>query len=139
MPPTPSFSARQWRAILVLVGITHVGLFAWMAFDPSGFFDAIGDFGPRNDHYIRDAAMFPLAMGAGFLGAAVRPRWRAPVLAVAAVWYIAHAVNHLIDINDSGAGTFDFVSLLVSAILFGGLALAAVREDVRSAADGHRP
>ncbi len=105
-----------------------------MAFDPGGFFDAIGDFGPRNDHYIRDAAVFPLAMGVGFLVAAARPSWRAPVLAVAAVWYLAHAVNHLIDIGDSGAGAFDFVTLLVSALLFAGLALEAVREDVRATA-----
>jgi hypothetical protein len=138
LPPTPSFSERGWRVILAFVGVTHVALFAWMAFAPGSFFDALGDFGTRNDHYIRDAAMFPLAMGVGFLVAVVRSSWRAPVLAIATVWYFAHAVNHLIDIGDSEAGVFDFVSLAVSALLFAGLALEAVREDVRTAGDEPR-
>jgi hypothetical protein len=121
---------RVWRPLLVVIGVTHVALFAWMAFAPGSFFDAIGDFGTRNDHYIRDAAMFPLAMGVGFLVAAVRRSWRVPVLAIATVWYLAHAVNHLIDINDSDAGTFDFVSLLLSGLAFAALTYAATRDEV---------
>ena len=35
--------------------------------------------------------------------------WRAPVLGVATVWYLAHAVNHLIDIGESDRMTLKFV------------------------------
>jgi predicted anti-sigma-YlaC factor YlaD len=122
-----------WRALLVLIALSQIGLAAWMAISPSSFFDTIAGFGARNDHYIRDAATFPFAIGVGLLAAAWRPAWRVPVLSVAAVWYCVHAVNHLIDINKadpSSVGPLDFASLLLTGLALAYLAYLAAKADL---------
>lgn len=126
----PRLDERTFRSVLTLLGASQIALFAWMVISPSSFFDAIASFGPQNDHYVRDAAMFPLAIGIGLLVSARRPSWRVPSLAIAAVWYLAHAINHLIDIGDADPGwigPFDFVVILLTGLLLGWLALAAAR------------
>jgi hypothetical protein len=94
---------------------------ALMVLAPRTFFDQIGPFGAYNDHYIRDAATWSLALGVVFLVAAARPRWRPPVLLFAAVQFGLHTLNHLVDIGDAaktGVGVFDFVSLGALTALF---------------------
>jgi hypothetical protein len=120
-----------WRALLIVLGLSQLGLAAWMVISPSTFFDAIAGFGARNDHYIRDAATFPFAIGVGMLVAAYRPPWRAPVLSVATVWYLAHSVNHLVDIDKADpkrVGPTDFVTLLLSGLALAYLAYLTVKE-----------
>jgi peptidoglycan/LPS O-acetylase OafA/YrhL len=119
---------RGWRAVLIVLAATQLALFAWMVVSPGTFFESIGGFGARNDHYIRDSSVFPLAIGIGLLAAARWATWRLPVLAVTAIWYLAHAVNHLVDVADSDpgwAGPADFASLLAGGVAFALLALAA--------------
>ena len=50
---------------------------------PGFFFDEIGPYGARNDHYMGDLATWYLALGAVALVAVRRARWRVPVLALA--------------------------------------------------------
>lgn len=131
-----------FRAVLMVFGVSQLALAAWMAFSPSSFFDAIAGFGARNDHYIRDAATFPFAIGVGLLVAARRPSWRFPVLAISAAWYLAHAVNHLFDIGDSDpewVGPVDFVVLLLTGLALVALAVLAARGDVEAATSREPP
>jgi hypothetical protein len=121
-------SESTWRAILTGIGASQIALGLWEAVSPGSFFQAIADFGDQNQHYIRDNATFPFAVGVGLLLAASRPAWRAPVLLVTAVWYLAHAVNHLVDIGEADPGwigPFDFAALLLPGLLFAALALRA--------------
>ncbi len=96
----------------------------WMVLFPGSFFDAVGPFGARNDHYIRDAATWSLALGAGLVFAAARPQLpgaRTAVLLVAAAQAALHTVNHVVDAGDADpgwVGVFDAVSL---ALFTGGL------------------
>ena len=135
-------SESSFRAVLLLLAASQLGLAAWMIVSPGSFFDAVAGFGAQNDHYIRDNATFPLAIGVGLAVAASRPGWRFPVLIVAAVWYLAHAVNHLVDIGESDpdwVGPADFAALLVTGVVLGLLAWQAARSDVRAAdTDGGR-
>jgi hypothetical protein len=110
------------RLILIAfaLGQLLLGLLLWLA--PGFFFDEIGPYPPRNDHYMADLATFYLALGAVALVAVRRPSWRVPVLAVALVHYTLHSLNHLIDIGDadpSWLGPANFVSLLLTALLLG--------------------
>lgn len=106
---------------------------AWMVLAPGSFFDAVGPFGDRNDHYLRDAATWSLALGALCLLAAARPAWRLPVLALAAVQAGLHGINHVADADladPAWVGTFDAVSLLALTGLLAVLARDAMRTEV---------
>lgn len=129
-------SEPNFRAVLLVFGVSQLALAAWMIVSPGSFFDAIAGFGTQNDHYIRDNATFPLAIGIGLLVAMGRPSWRVPVLLISAVWYLAHSVNHLVDIGESDpgwVGPADFVVILLTGVALLGLALLAARADVDAA------
>jgi hypothetical protein len=114
------------RPILLILGVSQLTLGALMALAPGTFFEAVADFGARNDHFLRDVATFYLALGIVLLVAVDRPAWRAPALAFGALQYGLHALNHLLDVGDADPGwigPFDFVSLVV----IGGLFLYALR------------
>lgn len=109
------------RPILMVLGVGQLGLGALMAIAPGAFFEALADFGARNDHFLRDVATFYLAFGVVLLVAVDRPTWRAPALAFGALQYGIHALNHLLDVGDadpSWVGPFDFVSLAAVAAVF---------------------
>ena len=118
--------------MLVLFGLTTLGLGLFMAVAPGTFFDTLGPFGSRNDHYTRDNASFNLATGALLLAAAGRPSWRTPALAFTALQWFLHMINHLVDIDDAEpgwVGVFDAVTLALGlAILVSALVLT-VRAD----------
>jgi hypothetical protein len=106
--------------IAFALGQLLLGLLLWLT--PGFFYDEIGPFGARNDHYMGDVATFYLALGAVALVAVRRVSWRVPVLALALVQYALHSLNHLIDIGESDPGWIgpaDFVSLTLTAALLG--------------------
>ena len=113
--------AERVRTALLALGLTQLGLGAFMALAPGTFFDTIADYGTRNDHYLRDLATFYLALGIVLMVASDRRSWRAPVLAFAVIQYGLHTLNHLLDIGDADPGwigPFNFVSLAVFTALF---------------------
>jgi hypothetical protein len=108
------------RPLLIAFAVVQLitGLLLWLT--PGFFYDEIGPFGPRNDHYMADVATWYLALGAALLMAVRREAWRVPVLALALVQYVLHSINHLIDIGEadpSWIGPADFVSLSLGAVL----------------------
>jgi hypothetical protein len=117
----------------VLAGYNLV-LAVFMAALPHAFFTSVGPFGARNDHYIRDTATFSAAIGVGLLIALRRPSWRVPMLAISALQFALHSVNHLVDIGNAHpawTGYFDFVALALTTIL-----LAWVLGVARTQAEG---
>jgi hypothetical protein len=115
-PPGGSH-ARHPRIIVAGIaafGATYLGLGIWMAVAPHTFYRALGPFETYNSHYIRDTATLHLAIGFGFLLALRNASLRAPMLAIAAVQFGLHSINHLVDIDDAHpawVGYFDFFSL----------------------------
>ena len=110
------------KALLALFGVAQVvlGLLLWLT--PGFFFDEIGPYGVRNDHYMGDLATWYLALGALALVAVRRASWRLPVLALAFLQYALHSVNHLIDVGDthpSWLGPANLVSLALTCVLLG--------------------
>src|SRR3954464_12025361 len=113
------------RLGLVVLAATQLALAGWMIFDPGSFHTHLGDFGPRNDHYLRDIATWELALGAAALIAVGRPTWRLPVLTLAALQFTFPTINHIAaaDIGrGSTSGAMDAVSLAVGAVVFIALA-----------------
>jgi hypothetical protein len=129
---SPAARATALRSgLLGLAGVQLVtGLL--LAFAPGAFYDAIADFGPRNEHDLRDMAAFYLASAVVLGVAARRPLWRAPALALVGLQFALHAINHLVDIGDadpSWVGPFDAATLAAGTLLVALLYRAAARDD----------
>ena len=54
--------ARFVEVTLIAFGAYSLGLGLFMMFVPGTFFDTLGSFGIRNDHYILDNATFEVRM-----------------------------------------------------------------------------
>ena len=110
------------RALLVAFGAGQLVLGALLWFAPGFFFDEIGPYGARNDHYMGDLATWYLALGASAFVAIRRTSWRVPVLALAFIQYALHSVNHLLDVGEADPdwlGPANLVSLLLATLLLG--------------------
>jgi hypothetical protein len=110
------------KALLAVFAVAQLVLGALLWLAPGFFFDEIGPYGVRNDHYMGDLATWYLALGALALVAVRRASWRLPVLALAFVQYALHSLNHLIDVGDahpSWLGPANLVSLLLTCVLLG--------------------
>lgn len=106
-----------FAAISILTGLA-------MAFAPGTFFEEVAPYEPRSDHFIRDLSTYSLASGVVFAVAAYTPSWRLPVLVFAALQYLLHAVNHLVDIGDTDPGSlgvFNFVLIALGALVLAAL------------------
>ncbi|MGH2985788.1 MAG: hypothetical protein ACRDLO_03755, partial [Solirubrobacterales bacterium] len=99
--PRPLLDEATLRTAVGALGVFHLVLGLYMFLFPASFYFRIGTYGPENTHYVGDVSTFVLAIGVGLLLAVGRPSWRAPVLAVAALWYGFHALNHLLDIDEA--------------------------------------
>jgi hypothetical protein len=121
---------RAVPPLLALFGVGQLvlGVLLWAA--PGTFFDEVGPYGTRNDHYMADLATFYLALGAGTLVAVLRSSWRVPVLSVALIQYALHSLNHLIDVDEADPawlGPANLVALAATAALLGWLLRVASR------------
>ena len=97
---------------------------------PGAFFENVGPFGARNDHYIRDGATFELANAVLLAVALARPSWRVPALAFTAVRYGLHTLNHVADIDEadpSWLGPADAIALAVGCAWLVAALVLAVR------------
>ena len=113
------------RTILLVAAVYHLLLAAFMFFAPRAFYDTLGKFPPRNDHYTKDVATFYIALGLVFYVSVHRRSWRTPVLVFAALEYALHAINHLVDVHEASSdltGWFDFFALAAIALLLAALA-----------------
>jgi len=126
-----SLGERALGPGLAILGASQLVLAIWMVADPGSFFDHVGGFGARNDHYLRDVATFEAALGICALIAVRLRGWRVPVLAFAAIQFALHAVNHIADAGDAHGATngwADAVELGIGAAFFGWLLVAALRQ-----------
>jgi hypothetical protein len=97
-------SERDLRIGLFFFGGVNLLIGLSQFFTPGWFFDNIGPYGLRNDHYIGDVGSFYIAAGGALLFSISRPSWRGPLLYLGAAWYALHAVNHVFDVGDDNKG-----------------------------------
>lgn len=110
------------KAVLGFVAAFHVALGLMQLLAAGTFFDQIGEYGPQNLHYVGDVGAFTLAFGVALAVAVARPRWRAPLLWLGALWYGFHAVNHAFDTGEAKSEARGWSDTLL--IAFGALASA---------------
>ncbi len=104
---------------LVVFGLYSLAIGLFMMFAPGAFFDTLGTFGIRNDHYIFDNATFEVPQGLMLLAAVRWRTWRVPALAFATLHWALHTISHVVDPHH-GAG--DWIGWLEA----GGLAVTTV-------------
>ena len=133
MTTTPLRTRSQFvTVVLVSFGVYSTLLGLFMLFAPAAFFETLGAFGSRNNHYIFDNASFELPLGLLLLAAARWPTWRVAALAFATLHWALHALSHIVDTGHADGR-------LVGLVEFAGLALGttllaiALRSSVREA------
>lgn len=111
MSTTPLPSPRRldlWAALIAFVGAGSLANGVWMLLDPGHWYThlpaGVPDTGPLNAHFVRDIGCAFLTVGAALLWAWRRPAWRPPLVGVAALFFVAHALLH---VHDTARGLVD--------------------------------
>jgi hypothetical protein len=90
-----------WGWIFAITGAVCVVNALWMLVGPLHWYRelpaAVPDTGPFNPHFVRDIGCAFLAVGAALGWAAFAPRWRTPLVAIAALFLGGHGLLHLYD------------------------------------------
>ena len=120
-----------WTWLLLLMGAGSLINGVWMLVDPELWYTdlpaAVPDFGPLNEHFVRDIGCAFTTVGVALAWAAFVPRFRPPLVATAAVFFVAYAVLHVYDTMrgavDAHHWWLDLPGVYLPALL---LAVAAV-------------
>jgi hypothetical protein len=110
------------KILLLVFALAQLVLGALLWLTPGFFFDEIGPYGTRNDHYMGDLATWYLALGGVALVSVRRVSWRLPVLVLAFAQYALHSFNHLLDVSEADPewlGPANLASLLLTCVLLG--------------------
>lgn len=90
-----------WTVVLGIFALSNLFNGLWMLADPVHWYEnlpaAVPDFGPLNEHFVRDIGCIYFLMGAALAVGAFLPRWRVAACAVTTLFYLLHAVVHVID------------------------------------------
>jgi hypothetical protein len=90
-----------WTVVLGLFGLGNLANAAWMLLAPVHWYlnlpAGVPDFGPLNEHFVRDIGCIYLLMGAALTAAAFAPRWRVMAVGAVTLFHLLHAVVHVID------------------------------------------
>lgn len=90
-----------WTYLLAPFGLVTLGNAGWMLAAPVHWYHTlpagVPDFGPLNEHFVRDIGSGFLVLGAALTWAAVAPAARVAVLAFVTLWNVAHAGVHVWD------------------------------------------
>jgi hypothetical protein len=127
-------SERALRIAIGAVAAVNLAIGVFAAVAPGAFFEQVGTYGAKNTHYVGDVAAFYLAAGLGLLATIRLPSWRVPLLAVVALWWGLHALNHVGDIgqaSSSAKGVADTALIALGAAAIGSLAWMAARVGAR--------
>jgi hypothetical protein len=124
-----------WLIGLGIAGLANLGNGAWMLADPAGWYAglpaAVPDTGPLNPHFVRDIGSAFVMIGAALVLAALRPRWRAPALAMTTLFYLLHALVHVTDTIagrlPSSHWSIDFPGVYFPALVLIAVTVAALR------------
>jgi len=87
--------------VLLVLGIGNVANALWMLATPAGWYSglpaAVPDFGPLNEHFVRDIGAAFLTLGLSLIWAGFVPRWRVPLVAPVTLFFALHALAHFFD------------------------------------------
>jgi hypothetical protein len=91
----------SWTLVLGLFALGNLANGAWMLADPVHWYEnlpaGVPNFGPLNEHFVRDIGCIFVLLGAGLALGAFVPRWRVVACGAAAAFSVLHALVHVLD------------------------------------------
>ena len=98
---TSRLSFDAWTIVLGLFGLANLVNGVWMLADPVHWYHTlpagVPDFGPLNEHFIRDIGCAFAALGGVLAAAAVLVSWRIPACVAITGFTVLHAFVHVLD------------------------------------------
>lgn len=95
------FAFDSWTIVLGIFALGNLVNAVWMLADPIHWYEnlpaAVPDFGPLNEHFVRDIGCTFFLLGAALAVAALVPRWRIIACGATAGFYVLHALVHVVD------------------------------------------
>lgn len=133
-----------WFSVLLLLGAGSLVNAAWMLVAPLHWYHdlpaAVPDFGAFNPHFVRDIGCAFVMVGAAQVWAAFAPRHRYPLVAMTALFLVAHAALHVYDTVRGAVHPIhwwlDLPTVHAPALLIAVLALILARRDRRERQGG---
>jgi hypothetical protein len=126
-----------WTYVLGLYGLGNVANGAWMLASPRSWYDdlpaRVPDFGPLNEHFVRDIGGLFVVIGAGLMAAALWRRARVPGIAFAAAFTWMHALVHVFDTASGRVAAAHWLLDLVPVYLPAAVLAFALRSALRGA------
>jgi hypothetical protein len=121
-----------WFFVVLVIGVGGFANGIWMLVEPGHWYEhlpaGVPDTGPLNSHFVRDIGCAFVTTGVALLWALRRPDFRTPLVSVAALFYVAHAILHVHDTARGIVGTdhwlLDLPGVYLPAVL---LAVVAFR------------
>ena len=96
-----AFSIDVWTVVLGIFALSNLANGLWMLANPGHWYEnlpaAVPDFGPLNEHFVRDIGCIFFLLGAALAVAAFVPRWRVAACVANAAFYGLHALVHIVD------------------------------------------
>ncbi len=133
-----------WGWIFAIFGAVCVGNALWMLAGPLHWYHelpaAVPDTGPFNPHFVRDIGCAFAAVGVALVWAASVPRWRPPLVVIAAIFLGGHALLHAYDTLRGALGpahwSLDLPGVYLPAVVISYAAVVALRDGARPESGG---
>ena len=139
--PNPVRPTRTdpWTWIFLLSALGNLANGFWMLADPLGWYTtlpaAVPDFGPLNEHFVRDLGSTFTMLGLGLLWATFRPAVRVPVLVLVTLFNGLHALVHVYDTKRGLVGSehwgIDFPAVYLPTLVLLILTALLIRSTAR--------
>jgi hypothetical protein len=131
------FTFDAWTIVLGLFALSNFVNGVWMLGSPPHWFEnlpaGVPDFGPLNEHFVRDIGCIYTMMGIGLAVAAVAPRWRLAACVTATAFYVLHALVHVFDTARGLVGPdhwmIDLPGIYVPAVILVGVTWMVSRSE----------
>jgi hypothetical protein len=98
---SPTGKRDGWAILLWLLALLNFANGLWMLGDPKLWYTdlpaGVPDFGPFNEHFVRDLGAVFICFGVALLWSARRPQYRLPLVALTTLFYVLHAAGHVFD------------------------------------------
>ena len=127
-----------WTWLLAIFGLGNLANGIWMLASPPSWYRllpaAVPDFGPLNEHFVRDIGSAFCALGASLVWAAFSPRLRVPAIGFALAFNGLHAMVHVYDTASGRVSSQHWLIDLVPVYLPVAILAVALRAAVRAPA-----